>query len=186
MKNLFYIVFLIAALIVAGCVSENQNTPTTPTPQIIYVTVLVTPTPAAVSEIPAATSAPETVTITTPPANATPTLQQAKMPGGSDPRVEEFQTTVQNYGVTDCVMKQVFPEIANDPEYGITSGHSKLKGISSERWNKFYSDYETGQNTGQSSTFSVSKRAGVPVNFLTSWDFDMTVTSFFYTSLSRT
>ena len=46
MKFLLLIVLLLAGIITAGCISENQNSVATPTPQIIYVTVVVTPTPA--------------------------------------------------------------------------------------------------------------------------------------------
>ena len=45
MKYLLLIVLLVAAVITAGCVGGNQNTPVTPTPQIVYTTVFVTPTP---------------------------------------------------------------------------------------------------------------------------------------------
>jgi len=44
MRYLFIIVSLVAFLITAGCVVQNNNPPVPPTPQIVYVTVLVTPT----------------------------------------------------------------------------------------------------------------------------------------------
>jgi hypothetical protein len=44
MKYLLFILILGAILITAGCVGGNQNSAATPTPQIVYVTVLVTPT----------------------------------------------------------------------------------------------------------------------------------------------
>ena len=44
MKYLFFIVLMIAVVITAGCVVQNNNPPVAPTPQIVYVTVLVTPT----------------------------------------------------------------------------------------------------------------------------------------------
>jgi hypothetical protein len=43
-KYLLFILLLVAVIITAGCVGENKNTVVTPTPQIVYVTVLVTPT----------------------------------------------------------------------------------------------------------------------------------------------
>jgi len=67
-------------------------------------------------------------------------------------------------------MKQAFPEIAKDPDYGIKSAHPKLVGISNEKWNAFYQDWITGKNTGQS-TFSVSKCQNVPYSESTTWDF---------------
>jgi len=45
MKYLLFLLFLVAGLITAGCMSGNQNSGVAPAPQIVYVTVLVTPTP---------------------------------------------------------------------------------------------------------------------------------------------
>ena len=63
MKYPLFIVLLVAILITAGCVSENKNTPVTPTPQVVYVTVtvLVTPTP-----LPVATETPLVAATATP------------------------------------------------------------------------------------------------------------------------
>ena len=44
MKYLLLIILLMAVLLSAGCVVQNNNPPVPPTPQIVYVTVLVTPT----------------------------------------------------------------------------------------------------------------------------------------------
>jgi hypothetical protein len=68
-------------------------------------------------------------------------------------------------------MKQVFPDIAKDPDYGINSAHPKLVGISAQKWNAFYTDYTSGKNTGQSQTFSVSKCQNLPISDNTTWDF---------------
>jgi len=43
MKFLLFIVLLVAVLVTSGCVEEKPIPDVTPTPQIIYVTVLVTP-----------------------------------------------------------------------------------------------------------------------------------------------
>ena len=51
MKYFLFIVVLVAVLITAGCVGGNQKSIVTPTPQIIYVTVLVTPTPTPASTV---------------------------------------------------------------------------------------------------------------------------------------
>ena len=57
MKYLFFIILLVAVIITAGCVGGNQNSAVAPTPQIVYVTVLVTsiPTPVA-TQIPLSTN----------------------------------------------------------------------------------------------------------------------------------
>ena len=44
MKYLPFIVLLVGIIITAGCISPNQNTVDTPTPQIVYEKVTVTPT----------------------------------------------------------------------------------------------------------------------------------------------
>jgi hypothetical protein len=44
MKHLLFIILLVAVMITAGCVGQNQISAAPPTPQIVYVTVLVTPT----------------------------------------------------------------------------------------------------------------------------------------------
>jgi hypothetical protein len=61
MKYLFIIVSLAAFLITAGCVVQNNNPPVPPTPQIVYVTVLVTTTQTAYP-IPTSQSVYQTVT----------------------------------------------------------------------------------------------------------------------------
>jgi hypothetical protein len=85
--------------------------------------------------------------------------------------VTDFSLKKYSYGISDCVMKQVFPEIALDPDYGIHSEHPKLVGLSNETWTAFYEDYQTGKNAGQSQTFSVSKCENVPISDSTTWDF---------------
>lgn len=45
MKYILFIVLLVAVIITSGCIGGNQNSAVTPTPQIVYVTILVTPTP---------------------------------------------------------------------------------------------------------------------------------------------
>ena len=62
MKYLLFVVLLVAILITAGCVGGNKETVVTPTPQIVYVTVLVTPTPTIITP---STTAP-VITTSTP------------------------------------------------------------------------------------------------------------------------
>jgi len=47
MKYFLFIILLMAVILSAGCVVQNNNPPVPPTPQIVYVTVLVTPTQTA-------------------------------------------------------------------------------------------------------------------------------------------
>lgn len=50
MKYILCIVCLVAVLVTAGCTGGNQAPAVTPTPQIVYVTVLVTPTEPVTAE----------------------------------------------------------------------------------------------------------------------------------------
>lgn len=65
MKKFLSLLFVGIFLLFTGCVSESQNTVVTPTPQIIYVTVLVTPSPATV--LPSSSDAIEVKTQSTDP-----------------------------------------------------------------------------------------------------------------------
>ena len=67
MRHLLFIVFLVAALITAGCAGVNQKPAGTPAPQIVYDTVPVTLTP-VVTVTPAVTPVPIT-TVTNIPAS---------------------------------------------------------------------------------------------------------------------
>ena len=83
MKYLLFIVLLVAVIITAGCVGGNQNSAVTPTPQIVYVTVLVTP-------IPTPTSTPQivykTVLVTPTPTTSLTTI----------PSLGRFPSTLSN------------------------------------------------------------------------------------------
>jgi uncharacterized membrane protein len=86
-----------------------------------------------------------------------------------DPWVENFHMETYRYGIPECMIKQVFPDIVNDPDYGINSAHPKLVGLSAEQWNAFHSDWETWNTTGLSQTFNVSKCQNVPISENTTW-----------------
>jgi uncharacterized membrane protein len=86
-----------------------------------------------------------------------------------DPWVENFHMETYRYGIPECMMKQVFPDIVKDPNYGINSAHPTLVGLSTEQWNAFHSDWETWNTTGLSQTFNVSKCQNVPISENTTW-----------------
>ncbi|MCK9592663.1 MAG: flagellin [Methanoregula sp.] len=66
MKYLLFIVLLVTVLITAGCMSGNQNTPVTPTSQIVNVNPpIATPTPQIMNvNLPIATPTPQIVYVT--------------------------------------------------------------------------------------------------------------------------
>jgi len=68
MKYFLFIILLMAVILSAGCVVQNNNPPVPPTPQIVYVTVLVTPTQTA---YPTPTSQIVYVTLTAVPDRVT-------------------------------------------------------------------------------------------------------------------
>ena len=182
MKNhsgIFLIFLCIAIIFTAGCTSQTVPAASTiaPAPTTLVPTTATTSvitTSAIPTTTPGITATPN-VTINTPSKNvvstiATPVPQFTKT-AADDPLVENFMLTNEKYGISDCIMKQVFPDIANDPNYGINSANPKLVGISAEKWNAFYKDWTTGKNTGQSQTFSTSKCQNVPISDSTTWDF---------------
>ena len=101
MKYLLFIVLLVAVLVTAGCVGGNQNTPVTPTPQIIYMTVLVTPTPAIPTPLPEITT---TVTANPPHSIYMYQVHRANPNGGLS--INTFEYYKEGFVCTN-------PEIAN-------------------------------------------------------------------------
>jgi hypothetical protein len=70
-------------------------------------------------------------------------------------------------------MKQVFPDIVNNPEYGIASAHPTIVGLSPQKWKAFYADWSRWRTTGLSQTISISECQNVPTpenTPSTAWD----------------
>jgi hypothetical protein len=182
MKNysgIFLILLCIAIIFTAGC--TNQTVPpatmTSPTPTTLLPT---TATTSAITTSPIPTTIPSinvtpNVTTNSIPKIAVSTIAtpvpQITKTAADDPLVENFKMSNERYGISECIMKQVFPDIVNDPNYGLNSANPKLVGISAEKWNAFYKDWTTGKTTGMSQTFSVSKCQNIPISESTTWDF---------------
>ncbi len=173
-------VFLILCIfcLTGGCISsKNTDTSnpvtiptTTPTPGALPGSPTPAPVISIITTAPVIVNHTSTPTPEIPPTIATPVPQVTKIAAANDPLVDLNFTKVP-YGISDCVMKQVFPEIANDPDYGTTNGHAKLIGISDTKWNALYNDYLTGKSPGQSATIFSSTCEGVPLSDSTTWDF---------------
>ena len=171
----------VCLMICCFCISTGCTSSTTPgKPALSPTTGPTTVIESPVISTTISTAPPSSATTTTPVTEtpvlnvstiATPVPQTTKLVGPSDPFVTDFSLKKYNYGISDCIMKQVFPEIAKDPDYGIHSAHPKLVGLSNETWTAFYQDYQTGKNAGQSQTFSVSNCENVPISDSTTWDF---------------
>jgi len=199
MKHLNFVLgFTIIVLVfIAGCSSNSvkESVVPTTTPSLPPATTIVTTTAveSPVTSTPIPTATPSLVTTNTTTLNvttnaslpsavktiATPIHQSTKT-AADDPFINNLILKKHAYGISDCVMIQAFPDIANDPDYGLKSAHPKLVGLSSEKWNSFYQDWITGKNSGQSQTFSTAKCRNFPYAESTTWDIasvEATITS---------
>jgi uncharacterized membrane protein len=86
-----------------------------------------------------------------------------------DPWVENLHMETYKYGIPECIMKQEFPDIVNDPNYGINSAHPTLVGLSDQKWNAFYSDWSNWKTTGLSQTFNFSACQNESISENTTW-----------------
>ncbi|WAC04119.1 MAG: hypothetical protein OS112_06505 [Methanoregula sp.] len=140
----------------SGCTSSKnldgsyQITPVvTPSEsQVTTVPVTITAIVTTTSEIPSAT---ETTTskVTTPQVNS-----KSKV----EPYVDSFkiEKNYLAYPLSNCVMKEIFPAIGNDPNYGLKASPPKLTGIAWTEWNVFIKDYTEGKNE-KSKTIGISR-----------------------------
>jgi uncharacterized membrane protein len=138
---------------------ERVRIPTTP----VIPNVTVIPSVSVIQNV--TTNTTLTITVTT---LAVPIPLLTKT-AADDPWVENFHMETYRYGIPECMMKQVFPDIVNDPNYGIHSAHPTLLGLTAEQWNAFHSNWETWNTTGLSHTFNVSKCQNVPISENTTW-----------------
>jgi len=148
---IFSCIALCIFCMVSGCSSSkngNGSYQTTPvvTPsesQITTASVTITTIVTTNSEIPKVTEA------TTPQVNS-----YSKV----DPNIDFFkiEKNYLAYPLSNCVMKEIFPIIANDPTYGLNARPQKLSGISWTEWNVFIKDYTEGKNE-KSKTIGISR-----------------------------
>lgn len=133
-------IFLIVVLFTTGCTNTASAPVATPTSLVIYVTVTQTPIESAVPVISPTASATK-ITTTTPDINTQVTLTQA-----DNPHMENLQFTrnVFPININNCPMQQIFPDIANDPTYGLTQSPPKIEAISAGQFNTFLREYTEG------------------------------------------
>jgi len=169
---------IVVLVFIAGCSSNSVKESVVPTttpslpPSTTIVTTTVVGSPVITPPILTATPSlnpTDTTSHNAAQTIATPIPQLTKI-AADDPFVNNIQLHKYVYGLNDCIMKQAFPDIANDPNYGLKATPPKLIGISNEKWNSFYQDFITGKNTGQSQTFSTSKCINFPYAESTTWD----------------
>jgi hypothetical protein len=98
------------------------------------------------------TTAPITITMTVTTTSEIPnktetTNPQVKTYSKVNPDTTlKIEKSILTYTVSNCVMKEVFPTIANDPNYGIRASPPKLSGISAGEWNRFIREYMEDKN----------------------------------------
>lgn len=175
---------LIAGVVIGGCTSPATPaavaTPSLTTEPAVSITagpatVVVPESAAPQTTGGAGTTATSLAVTTVPPAKgvstiATPAFQVTKASVASDPYVEKFTLTKVDYGISDCIMSQAYPEITEDPDYGINSASPKLVGIPNEKWEIFYDVYTSGKSSGYY-IISFSKCEDIPETDAKTWDF---------------
>jgi hypothetical protein len=70
------------------------------------------------------------------------------------------------FTVPDCTMKELFPELALDPGYGIRQPVPRLTVLSADRMDTFIAEYANGNPNPPTSTGCVAAPAGRDWNFV--------------------
>lgn len=135
---IFLMLVLTAGILAAGCTSSTGTTAAGTT-----VTTIPPPPESATlaSMLTTKTTAP-VITLTPQPVGITTTAPVEMITSSSvanDPFQDYLHTTVHylRYPITNCDMKIYFPDVANDPAYGLFVSPAKVKGISSDEMETF-------------------------------------------------
>jgi len=141
---LYFTLLVVVIVVISGCTGPGSTTAAapTPTPQIVYVTVLVTPAP---SEIPTVLP-PKTNSVTR--STQTPIVAGNSYQTGSIPYQNNLAVT-KNYfydHIDNCNMQEIFPTIAKDAAYGLGQTPPKITILSEEEYNAFRRDYTVTYN----------------------------------------
>ena len=140
MKKLIFLV-LTAMILAAGCTSSTGTTVTATTVKSIPPT----PESATLASVPTTETITPVNTLTTTPIGIKTTAPVEMITSSSaansanDPYQEYLHVTV-NYlynPINNCDMKIYFPDVANDPAYGLSVSPVKITGISSYEMDKF-------------------------------------------------
>jgi hypothetical protein len=144
---------LLFSMVSTGCTSPASPavTPVAPRP----TTRMGTETPALPAALPAAPPAPAAAAATTiapaPPSPAatrgTEYFSEADVPDNPWTENLEFTRSYYPFTIPDCAMRTVFPEVAQDPGYGIRQPVPELTALSPERMDAFLQTYPDGYNS---------------------------------------
>jgi hypothetical protein len=75
-------------------------------------------------------------------------------------------------------MKQIFPDIANNPNYGPNANPPYLVGLSATKVNTYIADYNSGKNVGQSGSITFENCQNIPVTQSNTWGFEEVTAKF--------
>lgn len=138
---LFLILVLTAVILAAGCISSTGTTAATTT----VTTIPPPPESATLASIQTTATIAPMITLTPLPVGITTTAPFEMITSSSaasstnDPYQENLHVTVNYlyYPINNCDMKIYFPDVANDPAYGLSVSPAKVIGISSDEMDKF-------------------------------------------------
>jgi hypothetical protein len=145
-------------------------------------TITSMPTTESAMTIPPQTTAPPTqasTTTATPATSAVQTLITVPNPApANNPYINYFEFSVWRMNMSDCIMKQIFSDIANNPSYGFKAKPPYLVGMSKSSVQQKYSDYLTGENAGQSGSTATVSCPDNPLSEANTWRFEEVNTTF--------
>ena len=157
------LIIFIGVMVAAGCTgtgSTDATTQATPTSRIVHL-------PATV--IPNATSPAANTSITTPSFNVKPTTTidtSVYFAAADDPFMNKITFNVISWTISDCYMQEIFPDIVNNPNYGINASYSNITSISPGQFNAIWRKWGKVANQNNSAT---DQCHNVPINH--QWDF---------------
>jgi len=183
MKSFVAICLLLCIfMLFTGCTSSHSSnvvatqpiitsTQTTITTDVVTTQPTIESTQITISTIPT-TDSSKTSSITTVSTTMPVALYTTHMSDAGDPYINNFGYQKYSTQTSDCVMKQIFPDIGNNPNYGVKANPPYLVGLSLKKFSGYLSDYESGKTAGMSGTMSSVNCDNVPVMESTTWGFE--------------
>jgi hypothetical protein len=178
---LVLLIMVCGLCMISGCSTSNSSTGPAPASQSTApLTAKVTPSasaPVPANAVIAQITPVLTATLPAATGNGSPAVPAATLaipttyvPAPDDPYVNSFTYNTSFLSVSNCVMQQAFPTIANDASYGTRSDTPHVTGISAEDMNDFYTRWVQG--VGQmGSAISFNPCGGSSIPDQSWWDF---------------
>ena len=129
-------------------------------------TPVLSPKAAATTKIPAPAATSPKPTAAAP---TMPTLQPTKT-SPDDPYIDNFRFELWNTTISDCEMRQFFPEIGNNSRYGLRASPPYLTGLPVSRVNAYVEHFEDGDVVGYTAAVP-EKCRDIIKNQDTTWNF---------------